>query len=426
MLINLPIIGRCFGIDPIRIFVVTILYMTQDGVTDHIGRSQVVPYILGLAQQGFQIHVLSAEKAGREELIKQYQRLFDVVGIRWTQVRYRNKPSVLGQLLTQSSMKSAARRIVNNESIKLIHCRSFPPVMIASKLKSILGIKYIFDFRDFYANSGLRKKRGLARLVFRRLKQLEGPMIRHADKVVCLTERAKVVLSEWYLKDVKNSSSYFKVIPCCADFNLFDPASVSSQDLARARETAKITTDDFVLLYLGSLGPDYLLKEMLALFGQIMAIQRRPRFLFVSNNGAEMVHAECKVQSIPLEYIRFVSVDREEVPSFIALANLSVVFISSDVSKNGCSPTKLAELFACNIPVIANTGVGDLDNILALQRNGSVIVKDFSNDSLRTAAEQVVAFKLSGELSIRDNSREFALEEGVARYSAVYRELLKS
>ena len=41
------------------------LYLTQDGITDHIGQAQIAPYILGLAQFGHDIHVVSAEKPGR-------------------------------------------------------------------------------------------------------------------------------------------------------------------------------------------------------------------------------------------------------------------------------------------------------------------------------------------------------------------------
>ena len=232
----------------------SILYITQDGITDHIGQSQVVPYVLGLAQEGFNIHVLSAEKAGREALINKYQSLFDLAGVRWTRVRYRNTPPVLSQWLTQIKMKHVARQIVRNEKIQVIHCRSFPPAMMAYQLKPALGVKYIFDFRDFYADGGLSKRRGLARWAFRRLKQLEGPMIKQADKVVCLTERAKEVLIDWYLQDVPNAASRFQVIPCCADFKLFDLARVSPEELAKARKKAEINAGDFVLLYLGSLG----------------------------------------------------------------------------------------------------------------------------------------------------------------------------
>lgn len=403
----------------------TILYVTQNGVTDHIGRSQVAPYVLGLARQGFQIHVLSAEKPGHDALIEQYQKLFDSAGVRWTRVRYRNKPWVVGPAWTQMLMQRAARHLVISEGIRLIHCRSFPPALIAYRLKQAFGVKYIFDFRDFYADGGLRKSRGIAWLIYRRFKQLEGPMIRSADKVVCLTERAKEVLISWYLQDVMNAARRFQVIACCADFSHFNLAGLSAADIALARSKAGLQSSDFVLLYLGSLGPDYLLPQMLALFRQVLSVNPQSRFLFVSNNGKDLVDRECDAQGVPRDRIRFVSADRNEVPSLISLAALSVVFIQADISKVGCSPTKLAELFACNVPVIANTGVGDLDTIIDLSKNGSVIVKDFSDNTLRSAIEQVIEFKKCGAVNIRENSREFALEEGVVRYAAVYRELLK-
>jgi glycosyltransferase involved in cell wall biosynthesis len=100
-----------------------------------------------------------------------------------------------------------------------------------------------------------------------------------------------------------------------------------------------------------------------------------------------------------------------------------VIFIRADLSKAGCSPTKLAELFACNVPVIANTGVGDMDRIIDLERNGSAIVEDFSEPTLRAAVDEVLA---PGHTThIRENSREFDLEAGVERYAKVYAELLQ-
>jgi glycosyltransferase involved in cell wall biosynthesis len=400
------------------------LYITQNGVTDHIGRSQVAPYVLGLARQGFRIHVLSAEKPGQDALIAQYQQLFDAAGIRWTRVHYRNKPSIIGPALTQALMKKAACRLVKTEGIRLIHCRSFPPALIAFRLKQALGVKYIFDFRDFYADGGMRKTRGLAWLLYRRFKQLEAPMIQNADKVVCLTERAQEVLIDWYMRDVTNAAGRFQVIPCCADFSHFNLTRLSTAEIAHAREKARLQLSDFVLLYLGSLGPDYLLPQMLGLFRQVLAVKPNARFLFVSNNGKELVDNECDLQGISRDRIRFVSADRNEVPSFIALADISVVFIQPDISKVGCSPTKLAELFACNVPVVANSGVGDLDSIISLEKNGSVIVKDFFEVTLRAAVERVIAFKETSTSNIRENNREFALEEGIARYGSVYSELL--
>lgn len=402
----------------------SVLYITQNGVTDHIGRSQVAPYVLGLAREGFRIHVLSAEKQGQEALIAHYQALFDAVGVRWTRVPYCNRPPLMGQAWTQALMKRAARQIIRQEDIRVLHCRSFPSALIAHQIKPSMGIKYIFDFRDFYADGGLTKAKGLSRLAFRRLKQLEGPMIRAADKVVCLTHRATEVLANWYLRDDMSARVRFAVIPCCADFDHFNLERVTALAQATARAKAELEPDAFVLLYLGSLGPDYLLPQMLALFRQVVDLQPKARFLFVSNNGRELVEAECRAQGVAPDSIRFVSADRSEIPAYLSLADLSVVFIRGDVSKAGCSPTKLAELFACDVPVVANTGVGDMDQIIDLERNGSVIVHDFSDQTLCHAILQVLERRQRRVNSIRERSREFSLEEGVSRYAKVYRELL--
>jgi glycosyltransferase involved in cell wall biosynthesis len=403
---------------------VSALYITQNGVTDHIGRSQVAPYVLGLAREGFRIHVLSAEKAGQEALIDQYQRHFDEFGVRWTRIPYYNRPSLIGQAWTQAMMKRAARRIISHEGIRMVHCRSFPPALIAHQLKSSMGIRYIFDFRDFYADGGLAKAQGLSRLVFWRLKQLEGPMIRAADKVVCLTNSATQVLTNWYLSNELKAHERFTVIPCCADFDHFNLERVTMSAQAAARARARLEPESFVLLYLGSLGPDYLLPQMIALFRQVTNLRPTARFLFVSNNGRNLVEAECRTQGVNPDSISFVSADRNDVPAYLSLADLSVVFIRADVSKAGCSPTKLAELFACDIPVIANTGVGDMDEIIDINRNNSVIVRDFGDQTLRNAVLQVLERKQLGISGIRERSREFSLEEGVGRYAKVYRELL--
>ncbi|ARN79950.1 glycosyltransferase [Methylocystis bryophila] len=401
----------------------TILYISQNGVTDHIGRSQVAPYVMGLARLGYDIHVLSAEKPDREDLVSRYAQEFDASGVAWTRVPYQNKPRYLGQARTQWELRAAARRIARMDRVELVHCRSFPPALIGWELKRDFGVKFIFDFRDFYADGGIAKASGLQKLLSHGMKRVEGPMIRAADKIVCLTERAASLLAEFYLWDRPDPASHFQVVPCCADFRHFDPAAVSEADKRRVRKRAGLTENDFVLIYLGSLGPDYLLPQMMALFAQVLAARPNAKFLFLANNGEELVGKACTAQHIPRDRIAFVSADRDEVPAFLCIADLSVIFIRADLSKAGCSPTKLAELFACNVPVIANTGVGDMDRIIDHERNGSAIVADFSEPTLRAAVDE--ALKPGVATNIRENSREFDLKAGVERYAKVYAELLQ-
>ena len=401
----------------------SVLYITHDGVTDHIGRSQVAPYLLGLAGKGFQLRVVSAEKAGRDELVGRYQKLFDEAGISWIRRHYRNTPQFVGQAATLLELRRAARAIVRSQGVRVVHCRSFIPGIVGYEFKRTLGTKFIFDFRDFVADGGLVKSRGARKLISAGLKKIEGPMIREADKIVCLTHKASELLSSWYLRDDPRPDRRFQIVPCCADFSHFDRGRLSAADIESARAKLGVRGKP-ILLYLGSLGPDYLLAEMIALFLQLLKARPNSQFLFLCNNGKELIEAECAAGNIPPGQVLFRSADRDEVPSLIALADMSVIFIRADVSKVGCSPTKLAELFACGVPVIANSGVGDMDSIIALERNGSVIVRDFSDASLSGAINQILAFNDSKRINIRENSREFALEEGVARYATVYSELL--
>lgn len=401
----------------------SVLYITQNGVADHIGQSQVAPYVLGLAREGHRIHLLSAEKPGQEEIIGRYQRLFDAAGVTWTRVRYHSAPKVFGPLWTQWQLERAARQIVTAEGIHAVHCRSYPAALIGRRLKRRFAVKYLYDFRDFYADGGLTKAPKLLRPLYGRMKQLEGPMIRDADRIVCLTNRARNLLIDWYLAGEPDASDRFQIIPCCADFAHFDPDNIDATTLSDLRLRLGLKKDQAVLLYLGSLGPDYLLPQMMDLFAQLVALRGDARFLFVSNNGRELVEVQCAAKGIEPDRVLFTSAERADVPAHIALATLSVVFIRADQSKAGCSPTKLAELFAMNVPVIADCGVGDIDAIISPERNGSALVADFAPTSLRQAIVKVLEMQKKGDIDIRRNSAEFDLPQGIAAYAKVYREL---
>ena len=127
---------------------------------------------------------------------------------------------------------------------------------------------------------------------------------------------------------------------------------------------------------------------------------------------------------MPPEAIRFVNAPRDEIPNYLALTNLSVLFYRPDLSRAGCSPTKLAELLACNIPVVANTQVGDLDQILSIERNSSVVVEDFRPETLRAALQRILSVTPLRRAHIREASTDYSLEAGAQRYASVYQKLI--
>jgi glycosyltransferase involved in cell wall biosynthesis len=398
----------------------SVLYITQDGITDHIGQAQIAPYILGLAREGHDIHVVSAEKAGRSTLRAKYEKMFTDAGVRWSSVRYANKPPLISSFWVLWRMYRMAAKIAGVEKPQIIHCRAYLPLELAVRLKRRFGAKLLVDFRDFWADVGLEKKP--FKFVYRQLKRRERSYIGSADHIVTLTERAADILMTWYPTAVEGRRDGYTVIPCCADFLHFDPARINAAAVAERRRELSLGEGP-VLLYLGSLGHDYLLREMLRTFKELLEIRPNAVFLFVSNNARQEVERQAAIEGISLKSIRYVSVDRACVPEHIALADFSVVFIRPTLSKAGCSPTKLAELFALNVPVIANAGVGDMDAIVDYERNGSVIAEDFSPETLRAAVQRILDLPLRRRKAIRAASEQFALVEGIRRYDAIYERL---
>jgi glycosyltransferase involved in cell wall biosynthesis len=397
------------------------VYITQDGITDHIGQAQIAPYLIGLAGRGHSIHIVSAEKPGRDEAIARYGAMFQSVGIRWTRVRYANRPPLISSFFMMRRLWRAGLDVATRERPDIVHCRSYLPLALGARLKKRLGLRYLADFRDFWADVGIETKR--FKFVYRYYLSREPELLGNADHVVTLTERAAQLLIERHPHVVGGRRENYTVIPCCADFAMFDTRGIPAAAVQARREQLAIPPGVPVLLYLGSLGPDYLLPRMMELFGELRKLRPGALFLILANNGREWAEEAAARQGIPADAIRFTSAAREDIAEYMALSTLSVVFIRPTLSKCGCSPTKLGELLAGNVPVIANAGVGDIDRLLSPEKNGSVIVSDFAPATLRAAIEQVLALPEAARLRIRDTSGEFDLEEGVRRYDGIYRGL---
>lgn len=75
-----------------------------------------------------------------------------------------------------------------------------------------------------------------------------------------------------YLEDKWFDSSIgdkISVIPTCADLSHFSPANIKLSQTDDLRNKLNIQKDDFVLLYLGSLGTWYMLEEMLDFYEEL-------------------------------------------------------------------------------------------------------------------------------------------------------------
>jgi len=180
------------------------------------------------------------------------------------------------------------------------------------------------------------------------------------------------------------------------------------------------------IVYAGSVTGLYLLEEM----GRfVLALQtlHPDAFLRVLTWGprTEVAARLEKVGLLP-EHFDVGACPSSQVPSYLRRASGGISLRKSTFSQIAASPTKVAEYLAAGIPIITNTGIGDLDAILATNRVG-VAMPDFSWESLLEAARQFADLIRAPDLAERCRDcarRHYDLSRiGGVRYRAVYARL---
>ncbi len=402
------------------------LYISLDGLTDPLGRSQVLPYLTGLAARGHRITILSAEKPARFAAEGEtVRRLCVAAGIDWQPIRYHQKPPILAGVWNRMMLQRAAVRLQRERRFDIVHCRSYLPAAAGLHLKQRFGTRLLFDMRGFWPEEKVEagswpQSNPLFRAVYRNMKRLEARLLAGADHLVTLTEAALPLLRA---RRELPASTPVSIIPCCADFDHFP--LVTAEARAASRADLGIADDAPVLAYLGSVGAWYMLDEMLDLF----AVYRRRHpdavMLFVTPQAREIFVVAAETRGLPVDAIRVRAGTREQVPRLMAAADAGLFFIRPVSSKIASSPTKMAEMMALGLPIVGNDGVGDVAAILAESGCG-VAIDRFDEAAYAEAIERLERVDRTPAQIRAAGLARFDVAEGIRRYDLIYRALLPS
>lgn len=402
---------------------VELLYVSYDGLTDPLGRSQILPYLIGCAEQGHAITALTAEKPDRLAAdANEVSRICADAEIDWQPLRYHRRPPVLSTLYDLAAMRRRAVHLHRRHHFALAHCRSYIPASIGLHLKRHFGVPLLFDMRGFWPDEKIEGRgwnigNPLFRRVYAHFKRLEAQLLREADAIVVLTDAAK---AELLARGDLAAGATVTVIPCCVDFEHFP--LVSRETRAQARRQLGIAEDASVLAYLGSLGGNYMLSEMLDFYRQFRARYAGCRFLFITLHDEQAIRTAAAEQGIAPDEIVVRAASRGEVPQLLAGADLGVAFKQASYSAKGCSPTKLGEMLAMGIPVVANAGVGDVAQILAATCGGAAVSK-FSAESYEDAIDRIEGEPLEPAVLRERALAIFDAQRAVVEYSRLYHQL---
>ncbi len=405
-----------------------ILYISIDGMTDPLGQSQVLPYLGGLAEEGYEITLLSCDKPDR--FIQHKGKIEDICagfGITWHSTPYKNSPPVVSALANIQRLIKISKDLQEKEPFGLIHCRSYLPMFAGLALKKRFGVKVLFDIRGFWpderVDGGLwPQNKWHWKFIYRYFKGKEKLFFAEADHVISLTENAKQEILSWNLKEPNIS---IDVIPCCADLNLFNYENIEKEDQSNLLTSLDLNTEDFIVTYLGSLGTFYGLEEMLNLFKEAIKENSRAKFLIITASDPNLVWDKVIQLSIPKEAIRVTRSERKKVPLHLSLSQFSLVFYKDNFSRKACSPTKIGELLGLGVPFICSPNIGDTSEI-ALDTKSGTTIRSFTQTAYKEAIEKVMEFSGSSKAEIRKGAfKYFDLLSGIEKYKLVYSKLLK-
>jgi glycosyltransferase involved in cell wall biosynthesis len=423
------IIGINSNLQPSKFAMTEVLYLSYDGITDPLGRSQVLPYLQGISAAGYHIHLISFEKP---EAFKRegstVRAIIEKTGIAWYPQHYTKNPPVISTLLDLKRMYQKGLALIRKHNIRLVHCRSYISGIAGLKLKNTTGAAFLFDMRGFWADERVEGKiwnlsNPLYRTIYNFFKRKEKTMLMEADGVISLTHAAKKVIDNWSLRS-KNQLPV-EVIPCCADLSLF---TYENADLSIKRAALKIElkleNEGPVLSYLGAIGTWYLLDDMMRFFRALLNRFPSAVFLFITREESSVVFKAADALNIAHDRIRVRAADREQIPAMLSLSQVSVFFILSSFSKTASSPTKQGEIMGMGIPLICNSGVGDTDYVVNTYGSGLSINLEDPESFEKTVA----AFDKISALDprrIREGALAFySLDIGISLYTNYYKKIL--
>lgn len=400
-----------------------VLFITTDGLTDPLGQSQILPYLQGLAGE-YEIHILSCEKQeafskGRARI----QKIVDEAGIRWHVVHYRNTPPVLGSWLMQRELRQKAAGIVKEYGIKLLHCRSYPAGIIGMGLGRKYGIPWLFDMRGFWADERVDRhiwniKNPLYWMLYKWFKHKEKQLFKRASHIISLTYKGREIIQEKF----GVAHDKVMVIPCASDLQHFKRRD---EGLEEVRAELGLRQGQKLLVYLGSLGSCYLLREMLEFYRIGLEGDQGLRMAFFSpQDWHGRIRQEAQSMGLDADGIICRFLGRESLPLFLSVADYGVMFFEKSFSIQASSPTKHGEMLGMHIPVVTNAGVGDLERIISERLTG-VVVQDFSEVSMRKAWAKLRAQNFRTEDFDRVAGEWYELEKGIKKYGFVFKGLIK-
>ena len=295
------------------------------------------------------------------------------------------------------------------------------PRSIIPAAMTLLARRYLPDARIVYDSDGFVADERVEfgdwdgqGMTYRAFRGVEALICRAADSVMTRSTHGAHILKQRIGPHLEEKDVY--IVPNGKEPSDFHPGTASSR--LRVREQLGVDDNAPLLIYVGSLGERYLPEQILRFYAEVR--RRRPDSHLVMLTGhQELARGAAEKAGIPADCLTIRRVKPDAVPRYLATADLGISFRRATFSQRCVSPIKLAEYLLCGLPVIATTGVGDIDR--QLSSSEGILVPDVSREILVDAAEDFLGRILPNRQAFRRQCREtglryFSLEKTARGY----------
>lgn len=387
-----------------------VVYISYDGMSDPLGKSQVLPYVAGLAARGHRVELISFEKAPNPTPF----RAEVAPGVRWTGLRYHKTPTVPATAfdMTQGALTSLLTAAVLRAD--LVHVRSYVAATAALPLCRLARRPLLFDMRGLWPDERVADGTwSEAGRVYKGAKAMERLLVGEAAAITVLTNAmARFLRHEAPFRDRIRAPIH--VIPTCTDLDRFTPEGPRDPGLEAALAGRR------VLAYVGSFGGRYLATDMARFYLAWRRHAGPARLLVVSRQAPEEMRAVLAAAGVAEELVHR-SAGHDEVPVLLRSAHAGVFFHPVTLANRGAAPTKMGEMLASGLPLAGNR-IGDVPEVLA-EPGAGVTLDDLDDARLDAAAATLAALAARPDAAQRCRAaavRWFSLTRGLDAYEAVY------
>lgn len=395
------------------------LYLCYFGVREPLVQTQVLPYLRQLTSAGIDVTLLTFEsdlkqRWNNKSLARQRLNL-QKQGIAWEFRAYHKSPKMLATAFDVVAGAWRAVRLSRNRKIDVLHARSHIPMAMAMLARRFTASRLIFDVRGLmaeeYVDIGNWKQDSVP---FRAIKALERVGLKRADQVVVLTKR----VAEWLIKEGSIHPEKITVIPCCVDV-----ASFKTEDVKRQAATR------LEIIYAGTVTGLHLLEEVGRFFLRLKTHRSNAFLRILTYEATEQVRTALQQIGLNPDDYWVGNVPPDEIPSYLQRAQIGISFRKPTFAQIAASPAKISEYLTAGLPVVSNSGIGDLDQLLISERVGCIVPK-FDDDAYECAVREILSLvECEG---VRERCRAVAQSHfdligvGGKRYVDVYRRIAKS